>query len=56
VRAVAGAFDCEVCSLYSYDHETGLLSLAATHGLPARSIGRVTMSKTEGLVGLVVEQ
>jgi phosphotransferase system enzyme I (PtsP) len=53
---VAGAFDCEVCSLYSYDPETGLLSLAATHGLPARSIGRVTMSRSEGLVGLVVEQ
>lgn len=53
---VAAAFDCEVCSLYSYDPETGLLSLAATQGLPARSIGRVTMSKTEGLVGLVVEQ
>ncbi|MFN2424926.1 MAG: phosphoenolpyruvate--protein phosphotransferase [Candidatus Binatia bacterium] len=56
VRMVAAAFDCEVCSLYSYDDETGLLSLAATHGLPARSIGRVTMSKTEGLVGLVVEK
>jgi phosphotransferase system enzyme I (PtsP) len=56
VRMVAAAFDCEVCSLYSYDPETGLLSLAATQGLPARSIGRVTMSKTEGLVGLVVEQ
>jgi phosphotransferase system enzyme I (PtsP) len=56
VRLVAGAFDCEVCSLYSYDEDSGLLSLAATHGLPARSIGRVTMSKREGLVGLVVEQ
>ncbi|MFN2377097.1 MAG: phosphoenolpyruvate--protein phosphotransferase [Candidatus Binatia bacterium] len=56
VRMVAAAFDCEVCSLYSYDEETGLLSLAATHGLPARSIGRVTMSKSEGLVGLVVEE
>ncbi len=56
VRMVAAAFDCEVCSLYSYDDQTGLLSLAATHGLPARSIGRVTMSKSEGLVGLVVER
>jgi len=56
VRMVASAFDCEVCSLYSFDPDTGLLSLAATHGLPARSIGRVTMSKSEGLVGLVVEQ
>ncbi len=56
VRMVASAFDCEVCSLYSYDESSGLLSLAATHGLPARSIGRVTMSKREGLVGLVVEQ
>lgn len=56
VRMVAAAFDCEVCSLYSYDPASGLLSLAATHGLPARTIGRVTMSKAEGLVGLVVEQ
>ena len=56
VRMVAAAFDCEVCSLYSYDPETGLLSLAATHGLPARSIGRVTMGRHEGLVGLVVEE
>jgi phosphotransferase system, enzyme I, PtsP len=56
VRLVAAAFDCEVCSLYSYDEDSGLLSLAATHGLPARSIGRVTMSRREGLVGLVVEQ
>ena len=32
--------------VYSYEPETGLLSLAATHGLPARSIGRVTMTNT----------
>ena len=56
VRQVAAAFDCEVCSLYTYDPGAELLSLAATHGLPARTIGRVTMSKTEGLVGLVVEE
>ncbi|HYC57714.1 MAG TPA: phosphoenolpyruvate--protein phosphotransferase [Candidatus Binatia bacterium] len=56
VRMLASAFDCEVCSLYSFDPGTEILSLAATHGLPSRSIGRVTMSKNEGLVGLVVEQ
>jgi len=56
VRLVAVAMDCEVCSLYNYDPETGLLSLAATAGLPARAIGRITMSQDEGLVGLVVEE
>jgi phosphotransferase system enzyme I (PtsP) len=55
VRLVAGALDCEVCSLYSYDPESHKLSLAATVGLPARSIGRVSMDRSEGLVGLVVE-
>jgi len=56
VRLVAEAMDCEVCSLYSYDSQTATLSLAATVGLPARSIGRVSMGHGEGLVGLVVEQ
>jgi phosphotransferase system enzyme I (PtsP) len=56
VRLVAAAMDCEVCSLYSYDAQTSTLSLAATAGLPARSIGRVSMRCDEGLVGLVVEQ
>jgi phosphotransferase system enzyme I (PtsP) len=55
VRLVATALDCEVCSLYSFDPETNKLSLAATVGLPTRSIGRVTMDRSEGLVGLVVE-
>ncbi len=56
VSLVATAMDCEVCSLYSFDGETETLSLAATRGLPARSIGRIMMSRGEGLVGLVVEQ
>jgi phosphotransferase system enzyme I (PtsP) len=56
VRLVAVAMDCEVCSLYNYDPESSLLSLAATAGLPARSIGRINMSSREGLVGLVVEE
>ncbi len=56
VRMLAAATDCEVCSLYSYDPRTGNLSLAATQGLPARSIGRVSMSKDEGLVGLVATE
>jgi phosphotransferase system enzyme I (PtsP) len=55
VRLVAEAMDCEVCSLYSFDPESRTLSLAATVGLPARAIGRITMTPDEGLVGLVVE-
>ena len=53
---MAGGLDCEVCSLYSYDPESETLTLAATEGLPTRSIGRVIMGKGEGLVGLVVEE
>ncbi|MFQ5352271.1 MAG: hypothetical protein ACE5D3_04275, partial [Candidatus Binatia bacterium] len=55
VRLMAPAMDCEVCSLYSYDPQTETLTLAATEGLPPRSIGRVTMSADEGLVGMVVK-
>ncbi len=56
VRLVAVAMDCEVCSLYNFDPESDILSLAATAGLPARSIGRITMKIDEGLCGLVVEE
>lgn len=55
VRMVADALDCEVCSLYSYDPESEKLSLAATVGLPTRSIGRVSMHRSEGLAGLAIE-
>ena len=55
VRVVAVTMDCEVCSLYSYDAHTETLGLAATKGLPARAIGRISMPKHEGLVGMVVE-
>jgi len=56
VKRIASAMDYDVCSLYSYDPETESLSLAATHGLPSRCIGRVTMQKGEGLVGSVIEE
>lgn len=52
---VADSLDCEVCSLYSYDPESKELSLAATVGLPTRSIGRVSMHQSEGLAGLAIE-
>lgn len=56
VRLLAHRLDCEVCSLYSYDPSSETLTLAATEGLPTRSIGRVILGKGEGLVGLVVEE
>jgi len=56
VRLVAPAMDCEVCSLYSFDPQSQMLSLAATVGLPARAIGRISMGTGEGLVGLVIEE
>ena len=55
-RLLAHRLDCEVCSLYSYDPSSETLTLAATEGLPTRSIGRVILGKGEGLVGLVVEE
>ena len=55
VRLSAAGTDSDVCSLYSYDSQSDTLSLAATWGLPARSIGRVMMRRGEGLVGLVIE-
>ncbi|MFV1956558.1 MAG: phosphoenolpyruvate--protein phosphotransferase [bacterium] len=55
VSLVKNEMDTDVCSLYMYDEERNVLSLAATEGLDPESIGRVEMKPSEGLTGLVFE-
>jgi len=43
----------QVCSVYLLDPETNRFVLMATDGLNKRSIGKVSMAPSEGLVGLV---
>ncbi|HFN4113699.1 TPA: hypothetical protein ACHFW9_003675 [Pseudomonas aeruginosa] len=43
----------QVCSVYLLDTETQRFVLMATEGLNKRSIGKVSMAPSEGLVGLV---
>ncbi|MDO6423422.1 phosphoenolpyruvate--protein phosphotransferase [Saccharophagus degradans] len=52
VRRVKSAMNTEVCSVY-LRNETGAYTLMATDGLNREAVGRVTLAKNEGLVGLV---
>jgi signal transduction histidine kinase len=45
------ALDVEVCSVYLMERDTERLSLAATNGLDADQIGRVSLGLGEGLTG-----
>ncbi len=56
VEVVAERMDTEVCSLYLYEPRDRRLTLWATTGLDRSSIGRVSMSVSEGLVGYVIER
>lgn len=53
VRRVRTAMNSHVCSVYLYNIETDRYVLMATEGLNKRAIGKVSMSPSEGLVGLV---
>ena len=53
VQRVKDAMGSQVCSVYLLDPETNRFVLMATEGLNKRSIGKVSMSPSEGLVGLV---
>src|SRR5574344_2414516 len=53
VRRVRAAMNSHVCSVYLYNIETDRYVLMATEGLNKRAIGKVSMSPSEGLVGLV---
>ena len=53
VERVQQAMVTEVCSVYSLDQETRRFTLRASQGLNQESIGKVSLSMGEGLVGLV---
>ncbi|CAM3197786.1 phosphoenolpyruvate-protein phosphotransferase PtsP [Ectopseudomonas mendocina] len=53
VQRVKEAMGSQVCSVYLLDPETNRFVLMATDGLNKRSIGKVSMAPSEGLVGLV---
>lgn len=53
VQRVKEAMGSQVCSVYLLDPETNRFVLMATDGLNKRSIGKVRMAPSEGLVGLV---
>lgn len=53
VQRVKEAMGSQVCSVYLLDPETNRFMLMATDGLNKRSIGKVSMAPSEGLVGLV---
>ena len=56
VGAIASGMEAEVCSLYLFDPQRERLVLRATVGLERDSVGKVSMRKDEGLVGLVLEK
>jgi len=53
VQRVRGAMKTEVCSVYLYDPENTSYTLMASEGLNASSVGQVTLTHCEGLVGQV---
>ncbi len=53
VQLVAEAMETEVCSVYLLDERNQRYILMASVGLNADSVGEVSLSTTEGLIGLV---
>lgn len=53
VHQVRAAMQSHVCSVYLYSAENDRYTLMATEGLNKRAVGKVSMSASEGLVGLV---
>ena len=53
VRRVRAAMRTDVCSVYLYDDSSHQHILMASEGLAADSVGRVSLSQSQGLVGLV---
>ena len=56
VDTIADRMAMEVCSVYLFDPDVRELTLWATHGLDATSVGNVKMSIDEGLTGIVAEK
>ena len=53
VARVQAAMGTDVCSIFVLNHETRRYILRATEGLNPDSVGKVSLSASEGLVGLV---
>ncbi len=56
VSVVAYHMRAAVCSIYLYDEESKILRLAATQGLRADSVGKVSLKLGEGLVGTALKE
>lgn len=55
VDLVSRHMEADVCSIYLFDEDAGLLALKATVGLNPEAVGRVRMKPGEGLVGTAFE-
>ncbi|WP_430460842.1 phosphoenolpyruvate--protein phosphotransferase [Thalassolituus sp. LLYu03] len=53
VARIREAMATEVCSVYLYDPDSKRYVLMATEGLKQEAVGRVSLSSSQGLVGLV---
>lgn len=53
VRRIRETMSTEVCSIYLTDTQTNRYVLRATEGLNQDAVGKVSLSSTEGIVGLV---
>ncbi len=56
VDTISSRLEMEVCSIYVFEKDAGRLRLWATAGLDPASVGKVTMSVSEGLTGMAVEK
>lgn len=56
VQRVRAEMATQVCSIYLLDTDSQRYILMATEGLNRESVGRVSLSKEEGLVGLVAKR
>jgi len=56
VTAVAGHMRADVCSVYIYDEDEGVLTLRATEGLSKDAVGTVKLRLDEGITGRAVRE
>lgn len=56
VSMIAEHMHASVCSIFTYNEQTGELLLSATAGLNPESVGKVKLKLGEGLVGLSLEK
>ena len=56
VSRVKQAMEVDVCSVYLTDKESGSHTLMATEGLNPEAIGKVVLTRNDGVVGLVAER